>query len=87
MVSKKKIIANLSGEDAYNILVNEAMQVEVGANGLLFTPYIVGERCPYTDPNARGAFVGINVMHDKRAFVRAVLEGIVFSLKDALKIN
>jgi len=83
---EEKIIANLSGEDAYNILVNEAMQVEVGANGLLFTPYIVGERCPYTDPNARGAFVGINVMHDKRAFVRAVLEGIVFSLKDALKL-
>ncbi|TYP57848.1 xylulokinase [Thermosediminibacter litoriperuensis] len=83
---EEKIIANLSGDDAYNILVNEAVQVEVGSKGLLFTPYIVGERCPYTDPNARGAFVGVNIMHDKRAFVRAVLEGIVFSLKDALNL-
>ncbi|AST57926.1 xylulokinase [Thermoanaerobacterium thermosaccharolyticum] len=83
---EEKIIANLSGEDAYDILVNEAIQSEIGANGLLFTPYIVGERCPYTDPNARGAFVGINAMHDKKAFVRAVLEGIVYSLKDALKL-
>lgn len=83
---EEKVLANLTGDDAYNILVNEAVQEEIGSRGLLFTPYLVGERCPYTDPNVRGAFVGLNIMHDKRSFVRAVLEGIVFSLKDALRL-
>ena len=55
-----------------------------GAEGLLFAPYLAGERTPHADPDARGAFVGLQLRHDRGALVRAVLEGVAFGLRDAL---
>jgi len=57
-----------------------------GSNGLLFTPYIVGERFPHADANIRGSFIGMSATHTFDHFARAVLEGITFSLRDALEL-
>ncbi|MGR3742487.1 xylulokinase [Companilactobacillus sp. DQM5] len=75
------------GEDySFAEWVELAKKSTVGSNGLIFTPYISGERTPYADADIRGSFVGIDRMHKKGDFIRAVLEGIVFSFKDILKI-
>jgi xylulokinase len=52
----------------------------------MFAPYLAGERTPYPDPDARGAFVGLGLRHDRAALVRAVLEGVAFGLRDALDL-
>jgi xylulokinase len=57
-----------------------------GAEGLLFAPYLAGERTPHADPDARGAFVGLELRHDRGALVRAVLEGVAFGLRDSLEL-
>jgi len=72
--------------DPYEILTAEAGNAPAGCEGLLFLPYLTGERAPYPDPNARGAFVGLTLRHDKRHMVRAVLEGVAYSLRDCLEI-
>ena len=64
----------------------EAEAWEPGAEGLLFAPYLSGERTPHADPNARGAFVGASLRHDRGAFVRAVLEGVAYGLRDSLEL-
>ncbi|MFT8729412.1 MAG: xylulokinase [Oenococcus oeni] len=68
--------------DNFDDFVKSASNSTVGAKGLMFTPYIVGERTPYSDGDIRGSFVGIDGIHQRSDFVRAVLEGIVFSFKD-----
>lgn len=65
-------------------LVEEAASVAPGSDGLLFLPYLTGERSPHPDPLARGAFVGLTVSHDRRHMTRAVLEGVAFGLRDGL---
>jgi xylulokinase len=70
----------------YEMLLAEAQQQEAGAGGLLFAPYLVGERTPHADPDARGAFVGLSSRHGRAAMVRAVLEGVAYGLRDALTI-
>ncbi len=57
-----------------------------GAEGLLFAPYLAGERTPYADPDARGAFVGLSLRHDRGALWRAMLEGVAFGLCDSLQL-
>jgi xylulokinase len=64
----------------------EAAAWEPGVEGLLFAPYLAGERTPHADPNARGAFVGLSLRHDRGALVRAVLEGVAFGLRDSLEL-
>lgn len=64
-------------------LLAPVSEVAVGSDGLLFTPYIVGERTPHVDSAIRGSFIGIDTTHTLAHFTRAVLEGITFSLKDA----
>lgn len=73
-------------EDDYQTLLNGIDQVPVGSNGLLFTPYIVGERSPHIDSQVRGSFVGVDTSHTKKDFTRAVLEGVTFSLKDSQEL-
>ncbi len=63
-------------------LVASAAEVPAGSDGLLFLPYLSGERSPYPDPLARGAFVGLTLAHDRRHMTRAVLEGVAFGLRD-----
>lgn len=67
-------------------LVTEADTWAPGSEGLLFQPYLAGERTPHADPNARGAFVGLALRHDRGALVRAVLEGVAFGLRDSLEL-
>ena len=67
-------------------LVEAAGEVPAGSDGLLFLPYLTGERSPHPDPLARGAFVGLTVRHDRRHLTRAVLEGVAFGLRDGLDL-
>jgi xylulokinase len=68
----------------YGALDEEASQVTPGSDGLVFLPYLTGERSPHPDPLARGAFVGLTVTHDRRHLARAVLEGVAYGLRDGL---
>ena len=67
-------------------LVAPASEVAAGSDGLLFLPYLTGERSPHPDPLARGAFVGLTLAHDRRHMIRAVLEGVAFGLRDGLDL-
>jgi xylulokinase len=64
----------------------EAEGWEPGAEGLLFAPYLAGERTPHPDPDARGAFTGLSARHDRGALWRAMLEGVAFGLRDSLEL-
>jgi xylulokinase len=66
--------------------VQGASEVPAGSDGLLFLPYLTGERTPHPDPLARGAFAGLTVRHDLRHMTRAVMEGVAFGLKDGLDL-
>jgi len=72
--------------DPYDHLSNEAASTSPGANGLLWAPYLMGERTPHLDPNARAALVGITASHTRAHVVRAILEGVAFSLRDSFEI-
>jgi xylulokinase len=76
----------LAPDASFDALVAEAEAWEPGAEGLLFLPYLAGERTPHADPDARGAFVGLQLRHDRGALVRAVLEGVAFGLRDSLDL-
>jgi xylulokinase len=71
---------------SYDELLAAAESWPAGVEGLLFLPYLVGERTPHADPDARGAFTGLSVRHDRGALVRAVLEGVAFGLRDSLDL-
>lgn len=73
-------------EEEYETLVTEAGSWPAGSEGLIFLPYLAGERTPHADPDARGAFVGLSVRHARGALVRAVLEGVAFGLRDSLDL-
>jgi xylulokinase len=76
-----------SGSDlSYDQLTEMAAGVPAGAEGLLFLPYLTGERTPHLDPYARGAFVGLTARHTAAHMARAVMEGVVYSLRDGLEI-
>jgi xylulokinase len=70
----------------YGALDEEALRWPPGTEGLLFAPYLAGERTPHADPDARGAFTGLSVRHDRGALARAVLEGVAFGLRDSLEL-
>ena len=72
--------------DPYEFLSEEASSAPSGADGLLWAPYLMGERTPHLDPNARGALVGITPSHRRAHILRAILEGVAFSLKDSFSI-
>ena len=78
--------AKSSGGEVYDILSDQVAGVEPGCEGLIFLPYLTGERTPYPDPNARGVFFGITLRHDKPHFVRAVYEGVAYGLRDSFEI-
>jgi xylulokinase len=63
-----------------------AVDAGPGAEGLLFLPYLLGERTPHPDPAARGGFIGLTMCHRKGHLVRAVLEGVAFGLRDSLEL-
>lgn len=70
----------------YDVLSEQAAATPIGAEGLIFLPYLTGERTPHLDPLARGAFIGLTSRHGVGHMVRAVMEGVVYSLRDGLEI-
>ena len=73
--------AAAAGKSAFYLLDQAAKKTPAGADGLIFLPYLTGERCPVNDPLAKGAFIGLSSQHSKGHFARSVLEGVAFSLK------
>lgn len=74
------------GEDAYTLMNQEAAKSPIGANRLLYLPYLMGERSPLLDADARGAFVGLSGMHERRDLLRAVMEGVIYSMRQNLDV-
>jgi xylulokinase len=70
----------------FSVLAEEAAMSPLGADGLYFLPYLAGERTPHLDPNARGALIGVTLAHTRGHVVRAIMEGVTFSLRDSLAI-
>lgn len=82
----ERALERWTGEDAYELLAKEAVMVAAGSDGLLFLPYLQGERTPHLDAYARGGWIGLTARHDRRHLIRAVLEGVAYSLKDCFAI-
>ena len=70
--------------NAYDIMTQNAKEVNPGSDGLFFLPYLSGERTPHPDPHAKGCFIGMSLRHQKPHLTRAVLEGVSFGLNDSL---
>jgi xylulokinase len=82
----EQIVAEELGIDEYEILSDMAKKSAPGSGGLIFLPYLGGERCPYPDPNLKAGFIGLSYNTGKADMVRSVMEGVVFSLYDAHSI-
>ncbi|HTW95972.1 MAG TPA: xylulokinase [Tepidisphaeraceae bacterium] len=72
--------------DPYELLIAEAQTAPPGCEGLFFLPYLTGERCPYPDPTARGAWIGLTQRTSRAMLIRSLLEGVTFGMRDALDI-
>jgi xylulokinase len=72
--------------DPYEILTEKAAKAPPGSEGLIFLPYLTGERTPYPNPNARGVYFGLSLRHDKAHMIRALLEGVAYGLRDSLEL-
>ena len=82
----EKAIAPALGKDPYDLICEEASRAPVGSEGLIFLPYLTGERSPYADANARGVMFGLTRRSDRTHIARAVLEGVAYGLYDSFKI-
>ncbi|HEY3971608.1 MAG TPA: xylulokinase [Candidatus Sulfotelmatobacter sp.] len=76
----------VSNKDPYEILAEEASRAPAGSEGAFWVPYLMGERTPHLDPNARAALIGLTASHQRAHIIRAVMEGVAFSLKDTFTI-
>jgi len=72
--------------ESYDALMSEASKAAAGSDGLLWAPYLMGERTPYLDPAARGMLVGLTASHTRAHVIRAILEGVAFSLRDTFTL-
>lgn len=70
----------------YDVLTAKAAQSKPGANGVIYLPYLMGERTPHLDPNVKGGFLGVSLINNHDDFIRSILEGVSFSLKNCLDI-
>lgn len=73
-------------KDPYELFTEQASRAPVGCQGLIFLPYLMGERTPHKDANARGAFVGLTGRHGRADMIRSVMEGVTFAMKDSIEI-
>ncbi|MBI1324064.1 xylulokinase [bacterium] len=78
--------AQRRGVDPYEILTEEAQRATAGCEGLVFLPYLTGERTPHFDPYARGGWIGLTVRHERSHVIRAVMEGVTFAMRDSLEL-
>lgn len=85
-LSRKWFRDTIADGEAYDCLDAEAKRSPIGANRLIYLPYLMGERTPHLDPDCRGAFIGLSAIHTKYDMMRSVMEGVVYSLKDCLDI-
>lgn len=74
------------GRDPYDIFAEEASAAPAGSEGAFWVPYLMGERTPHLDPNARAALIGLTASHTRTHVIRAIMEGVAFSLKDTFTI-
>src|SRR5204863_1301714 len=72
-----------AGDRGYEELTSEAAAIAPGADGVMWVPYLMGERTPYLDPHVRAALLGLSASHTRGHIARAVLEGVAFSLRDS----
>lgn len=79
-------LAAEQGVDPYYIMDKQAEAVPIGSNKLIYLPYLMGERTPHLDPNCRGAFIGLSAIHTRQDLLRAVMEGVTFSLRDCAEV-
>ncbi len=83
--SEMKTAAEM-GVDAYYLTDKEAEKSPIGCNKLVYLPYLMGERTPHLNPNCRGMFFGLSAIHTKRDMIRAVMEGVSYSLRDCVEV-
>jgi xylulokinase len=83
---EEMLTSELSSIDVYKLLDAEAENIAPCSDGLVYLPYLMGERTPHLDPNAKGVFFGLTAKHTKPHFVRSIMEGVTFSLRDCLEI-
>jgi len=86
IADSEKTVAKKLGKSIYEILDEIAMRSELGSRGVIFLPYLMGERSPYWDTEVKGAFVGLTRVTGRKEIIRSVLEGVVFHLKLILEI-
>ncbi len=86
LAAPEKDVAAAMGVDPYELIAAEAAQAPAGCEGLIFLPYLTGERTPYPDPHARGVFFGLTLRSDRRYMARAVMEGVAYGLRDSFEI-
>jgi xylulokinase len=79
-------VADLTGRDVYDLITAQAAQAPPGSKGLLFLPYIAGERTPIWNPYARGVFFGVTLGHNRHDFFRSVLEGASFAIRHVIEL-
>ncbi|MBP0973093.1 MAG: xylulokinase [Oscillospiraceae bacterium] len=84
--ASEKETAALMGVDPYYLMDKAVQESPIGANRLLYLPYLMGERTPHLNPDARGVFFGLSAMHTKRDMLRAVMEGVTYSLRDCVEV-
>ncbi|MCG2788994.1 MAG: xylulokinase, partial [Actinomycetia bacterium] len=82
----RKIMEQYPDKKSYKLLDLQAENAPAGSEGLIFLPYLSGERTPYADPYARGVFFGISYVHNQDHFARAILEGVAYSQLDCLSL-
>lgn len=83
---EEKETASLMEVDPYELMNVQASKAAPGCEGLIYLPYMMGERTPHLDPDAKGVFFGLSARHNKRDMLRAVMEGVAYSLKDCMEI-
>ncbi len=81
-----KWLRDMLGEDSYQPMTEQASKAPVGSEGLIFLPYLMGERTPHADPDAKAVFFGISPRHTRAYIIRSVMEGVSFGLRDSLEI-
>lgn len=85
-LSLKWLAENIIGNTNFQTLSNEAEKIPPGSDGLLFLPYLAGERTPHMDNRAKGVFFGLTLQHTWQHMVRAIMEGVAFSFRDSLTV-
>lgn len=76
----------VEGSNIYDVLTEKAAKSNPGSNGVVYLPYLMGERTPHLDPNVKGGFFGVSLINNHDDFIRSILEGVSFSLKNCLDI-